>query len=298
MLGVARGRSLEEQLRFGTDAKRAQAAFTLAEHDSPAAVSALTEALSDPAIEVRAAAGLALASRRDPASIAALAEIVAGWSDPILARCRLAALRTLAAFRGQHAAVALARALATLRADRPLGLQERSALLAVTYAEPAGEAAPLVVRALVSLLAHEPAAEHATALLTLFPAESHGPLARALRTASAPEIRRRAATALGACRQDSAITALVAALEDPAPEVRAAAARSLGHVRDPATAVALEAATLDRDPRVRQAARSARRKLGTVATATNVNVPANLAALTQPPPASSGTTPFSGRSQR
>ena len=189
MVTAARGRSLEQQLRSGTDAKRAEAALRLAEHDSPAAVSALTEALSDPAREVRAAAGLALASLRDPASIPALAAIVAGWDEPGLARCRRAALRALTAFRGPEAAVELARALATVRADRPLGLQEQSALLAVAYAEPAGEAAPLVVRALVSLLAHEPAAEHATALLTLFPAESHGPLARALRTATAPEVR-------------------------------------------------------------------------------------------------------------
>jgi HEAT repeat protein len=270
MVSVARGRSLEEQLRSGTDAKRAEAALRLAEHDSPTAVSALTEAMSDRAMEVRAAAGLALASLRDPATIPALAEIVAGWDEPGLVRCRRAALRALAAFRGQAAAVELARALVTVRADRPLGLQEQSALLAVAYAETAGEAAPLVVRALVSLLAHDPAAEHATGLLTLFPAESHGPLARVLRTAAAPEVRGRAATALGACRQDAAVAALVAALEDPAPEVRAAAASSLGNMRDPATAVALEAAGGDGDAGVRQAARSALGKLGTVATATNM----------------------------
>ena len=270
MVSAARVRSLEQQLRSGTDAKRSEAAVRLAEHDSPAAVSALTEALSDPARDVRAAAGLALASLRDPASIPTLAEIVAGWDEPCLARCRRAALRALVAFRGQEAAVELARALATVRAHRPLGLQERSALLAVAYAEPAGEAAPLVVRALVSLLAHEPAGERATELLTLFPAESHGPLARALRTATAPEVRRRAATALGACREDSAVAVLVAALEDPAPEVRAAAASSLGNMRDPATAATLEAAGGDGDARVRQAARVALRKLGTVATATNM----------------------------
>ncbi len=266
MVTAARVGSLEQQLRSGTDAKRAEAAFRLAEHDSPAAVSGLTEALSDPATEVRAAAGLALANLRDPASIPELAAIVAGWDEPGLARCRRAALRALTAFRGPEAALELARALATVRADRSLRLQEQSALLAVAYAEPAGEAAPLVVRALVSLLAHEPAAEHATALLTLFPAESHGPLARALRTANAPKVRLRAATALGACRQESAVTALMAALEDPAAEVRAAAARSLGNMRDPATAVALEAAGGDGDAGVRQAARLALRKLGTAAT--------------------------------
>jgi HEAT repeat protein len=270
MVSVARGPSLEAQLWSGTDVERAEAALRLAEHDSPAAVSALTEALSDRAMEVRAAAGLALASLRDPASIPALAEIVAGWDEPGLARCRRAALSALAAFRGQSAAVQLARALATVRADRALGLQEQSALLAVAYAEPAGEAAPLVVRALVSLLAHDQAAEHATALLALFPADSHGPLGRTVRTATAPDVRRRAATALGACRQNAAVTALMAALADPAPEVRAAAADSLGNMRDPATAVALEAAGADGDARVRKAARSALRKLGAVATATNI----------------------------
>ena len=105
MLGVAREGSLEAQLSSGIAAKRVEAALALAEHDSPAAVSALIDALSDPALEVRAAAGLALASLRDPASIAALAEIVAGWGHPELERCRRAALRTLAAFRGQEAAV-------------------------------------------------------------------------------------------------------------------------------------------------------------------------------------------------
>ena len=272
MLGVARGHSLEGQLRSGTDEKRVEAALALAEHDSPAAVSALCKALSDPAVPVRATAGLALASLRDPASIPALAEIVAGWDGSELAHSRRAALRTLSAFRGQEAAVALARALATVRPDRPLGLQEHSALLAVAYAEPAGAAAPLVVRALVALLAHaeDPVAERAVSLLRLFPAESHGPLARVLRTASAPAVRRRAATALGACRQGAAVEALMAALEDPAAEVRAAAARSLGDMRDPATAGALETAGGDGDETVRQAARSALRKLGTVATATNL----------------------------
>jgi HEAT repeat protein len=230
MLGVARAQSLEEQLRSGTDSERAEAALTLAQQDSPVAASALTEALSDTAPEVRAAAGIALASLRDPASIAALAEIVAGWEDPELARCRRAALRTLTAFRGQEAAVALARALATVHPYRRVGLEEHSALLAVAYSEPAGAAAPLVVRALVPLLAHDedPVAERAASLLTLFPAESHGPLARTLRMATAPAVRRRAARALGACRQSAAVSALLAALRDPAAEVRAAAARSLG----------------------------------------------------------------------
>jgi HEAT repeat protein len=272
MLGVARERSLEGQLRSGTDEGRVEAALALAKHDSPTAVSALTEALSDHAMQVRAAAGLALASLRDPASIPALAGIVAGWDPPELARCRRAALRTLAAFRGHEAAVALARALIALPPERPLGLQEHSALLAVTYAEPAGTAAPLVVRALVAALAHEedPVADCAGSLLMLFPTESHGPLARVLRSARAPAVRRRAATALGACRQGAAVEALIAALEDSAAEVRAAAAHSLGDVRDPATAGALEAAGGDGDETVRQAARSALGKLGTVASVTNL----------------------------
>ncbi|MGH2745486.1 MAG: HEAT repeat domain-containing protein, partial [Thermoleophilaceae bacterium] len=165
--------------RTATAAKRAEGALALAELDSPEAVAALTEALADPDLDVRAAAGLALASLRDPSSIGALAEIVAGWDDPRLVRCRRAALHTLVAFRTEEAAVELARALATVRPDRPLDLQQRSALLAVAYAEAAGVAAPRVVRALVALLEHEEraAAERAAALLMLFPAESHGPLA-------------------------------------------------------------------------------------------------------------------------
>jgi HEAT repeat protein len=252
-------------------AKRTKGAAALAEVDSPESVASLTEALADPDLNVRAASGLALAGLRDPASIAALAAIVAAWDHPELACARRAALHTLIAFRAQEAAVELARALATIQ-SAPLDLQERSALLAVAYAEQAGVAAPRVVRALVALLAHEeqPVAERAASLLMLFPAESHGPLARALRTAAAPEVRRRAAQALGACRQDTAVAALVTALEDPAPAVRAAAARSLGDMRDPATAVALQAAGGDGDEGVREAARLALRKLGTVATATGI----------------------------
>jgi HEAT repeat protein len=219
--------------------ERAKGAPALAEVESPESVESLTEALADPDLDVRAAAGLALAGLRDPASIAALAAIVAAWDHPELARARRAALHALIAFRAQEAAVELARALATIQ-SAPLDLQERSALLAVAYAEQAGVAAPRVVRALVALLAHEeqPVAERATLLLMLFPAESHGPLARALRTAAAPEVRRRAAQALGACRHDGAVAALVIALKDPAPTVRAAAARSLDDMRDPATGMA------------------------------------------------------------
>lgn len=284
MPGAERSRSLAEQLRSESEAKRAEAALALGAVDSPEATALLIAALTDPDVGVRAAAGLALASLRDPASIPALAEIVAGWDHPVLARCRRAALRTLTAFRGQDAAVALARALATVRPDRPLGLQERSALLAVAYAEPAGAAAPLVVRALVALLGSRdgPVAERAASLLGLFPAESHGPLARALRTGGAPEVRRRAATALGACRQDAAVAALVDALDDPSPQVRAAAARSLGDMRDPATAVALREAGADPDESVREAARSALGRLGTVATATRMAT--GLGVLAHPSP--------------
>jgi HEAT repeat protein len=258
-------------MRSGTPGMRVKGALALAEVDAPESVEALTEALSDPDLAVRAAAGLALASMRDPASIPALAAIVARWEDPELVRARRAALHTLIAFRRQEAAVELARALATAH-TAPLDLQERSALLAVAYAEQAGLAAPRVVRALVALLAHEDhaVADRATSLLMLFPAESHRPLARALRTASSPEARGRAAQALGACRQDAAVAALVTALEDPAPVVRAASARSLGDMRDPATAVALQAAGGDGDEGVREAAVSALRKLGTVATATSM----------------------------
>lgn len=252
-------------------AKRAEGALALAELDSTESVQSLTRALADPDLNVRAAAGLALASLRDPASIAALAGIVASWHDPGLARVRRAALHTLIAFRTQEAAVELAQALATVHAT-PLDLQERSALLAVAYAEQAGTAVPRVVRALVALLPHEEqqVAERAASLLTLFPSESHGPLARALRTATRADVRRRVAQALGACRQDAAVAALVTALQDSAPGVRAAAAHSLGNMRDPATALALHAASGDCDEGVRDAARSALRKLGTVASATSM----------------------------
>jgi HEAT repeat protein len=249
----------------------AGAALALAEVDSPAAVAALTEALADPDTSIREAAALGLAGLRDPASIPALARIVAHWNEPDLARFRRAALHTLVAFRTEKAAVELARALAVAGAE-PLDVHESAALLAVAYADPAGVAAPRVVRALVGLLAHEndAVAERAVSLLMLFPSESHRPLARALRAGGGPAARRRAAQALGACRQDGAVSALVAALGDPAPSVRAAAARSLGDLRDPATAIALHAAGGDGDESVREAARSALRKLGTVATATGI----------------------------
>jgi HEAT repeat protein len=194
---------------------------------APESVESLTRALAEPDVDARAAAGLALAALRDPASIGSLAAIVADWDRPELADARRAALHTLIDFRTQEAAVELARALAKARA--PLDLQQRSALLTVAYAEQAGVAAPRVVRALVALLAHEEraVAERATSLVMLFPAESHGPLTRALRTASAPQVRRRAAQALAACRRDTAVAALVTALDDPAPAVRAAARSAL-----------------------------------------------------------------------
>jgi HEAT repeat protein len=249
--------------------ERTEDVLARATYDSAAALRAATEALLDPDPGVRAAAGVALASLRDPASVQELAEIVAAWDGPAFAACRRAALRALVAFRSEEAAVQLAHTLAMTRPERPLELEERSALLAVAYAEPSGVAARHVVRNLVGLLAHAhgPVAERAVALLVLFPAESHGPLVRSLRTAAAHEVRRRAAQALAACRQEAAVTALVSALEDPAPDVRAAAARSLGELRDPATLVALQTAGDDRDESVRAAAAAALRRLGTVASA-------------------------------
>jgi HEAT repeat protein len=191
-------------------------------------VTALSGALADPDVDVRAAAALALASLRDPSSINTLARIVAGWSDPALACCRRAALRALVAFQSEQAAVELARTLATA-GPTPLALQEHSALLAVAYADPAGQAAPRAVRALVALLGHDDdaVAERAVSLLMLFPSESHGPLGRALRTSPRPDVRRRAAQALGACRQEAALAALAAACEDPAPAVRVTARSAL-----------------------------------------------------------------------
>jgi HEAT repeat protein len=247
-------------------ARRSPHALALPEIDSPDAVDALICQIADPDPEVRAAAGLALAGLRDRASIPALARIVADAADPALERCRRAALHALVAFHTEEAALELTRALATA-GPQPLDLRVRSALLAVVYAEPSGVAAPRVVRALVQMLSHGegPVAERAAALLMLFPSESNAPLARTLRTASRADVRRRAAQALCVCRHDTAVVALVTALEDSDPGVRAAAARSLGDMRDPATAGALQAAEGDGDESVREAARSALCNLGTAA---------------------------------
>jgi HEAT repeats len=157
---------------------------------------------------------------------AALARIVAGRGDVAVAGGRRAALQALVALGTEAAAVELARALAE---GGPLSLEQRAALLSVAYAHPAGVAAPRVVRSLVPLLAHgdRELASRAASLLMLFPSESHGPLARVLRTGSAPEARRLAALALGACRDDGAIRALLQALHDPDAGVRAAARASL-----------------------------------------------------------------------
>jgi len=261
------------RLRSGrSPADRAAAALALVDHDHPDATSALAGALADTSPQVRANAALALASLRDPASIPALARVVAGWTGESQARCRRASLRTLAAFRSEEAAVELAAALAATSSDTPLGLEDRSALLSVVYAEPTGLAGARVVRTLIGMLAHEDAlaADRAAQLLELFPAESYRPLARTLRSGRSPEMRRRAASALRACRHDEAISALLAALGDSVPAVRASAARSLGEMRDPAAAAALHSASEDADPGVREAARSALGELGTVAAATGL----------------------------
>lgn len=204
-------------MRSAATAKRTEAAVAPAELDAHGTAKALTKTLADPDPNVRAAAAFALAGLRDPGSIVALAGIVAEWNTPELAQSRRAALHALMEFRNQEAAVELARVLAGRIHSTPLGLEEHSALLAVTYAEKAGCAAPRVVRALTALLAHKDqhVAERAASLLMLFPAESHGPLARSLRTAAAPEVRCRAALALGACRHGLAVEALVSCARRP-----------------------------------------------------------------------------------
>jgi HEAT repeat protein len=254
-------------VRSAIAAKRADTP-ALTQLNSPDSVAALSKALADPNPNVRARAAVALAELRDPATIPALARIIATWRGPALARCRRAVLRALLTFGTEEAAVELTRALAAA-GPGPVDLQERSALLAVSYAEPSGFVVPRVVRALIALLADEdaPVAERAVSLLMLFPSESHRPLVRALRASSRPDVRRRAAQALSVCRQEAAVTALVAALKDPAPRVRAAAAASLGGVCDSATAIALQAARGDLDERVQEAARSALDNLATLRTA-------------------------------
>lgn len=212
---------------------RVAAALALAETDSPHAIAALTAALADPSSEVRAVAALVLTDLRDPASIAGLAAVVATWNDPSLRVCRRAALRALAAFKSEAAALELARVLVTGGPEVPLGLDERAALLAVVYAETMGVAAIRVVFALVALLEHEDerTADRAAVLLELFPSEGCRPLARTLRSTRPAGARRRAAQALRVCRQDDAVAALLAALSDPAPSVRVAAKRSLYEMR-------------------------------------------------------------------
>jgi HEAT repeat protein len=249
-----------ERLRSGrTSEDRVAAALALAEVDSPESIAALAGALGDPSQEVRAVSVLVLTDLRDPASIAVLAGVVATWTDPSLRACRRAALRALAAFRSEAAALELARALVTGPPEAPLGLDERSALLAVVYAETMGMAATGVVRELVALLGHddEGRADRAALLLELFPSESCGPLTRALRSARSSGARRRAAQALRVCRNDDVVSALVAALSDRAPAVRAAAARSLGDMRAPTAVSGLEIAARDPNDGVREAARSA-----------------------------------------
>jgi HEAT repeat protein len=228
-------RAALENVRSGRIAQdRFAAALLLAESPCPESVAALTGALDDPCREVRAAAALALAGLRDPDSTAALVDIVATWTEPSLISCRRAALRTLAGFRSEDAALELARALVAGASGAPLGLDECSALLAVVYAETKGAAGVRVVRALVGLLGHadDARADRAALLLELFPRESCRPLARTLRTARPAGARRRAAQALRVCRHDDGASALVAALSDRSPSVRAAAARSLGEIRD------------------------------------------------------------------
>jgi HEAT repeat protein len=262
-----------ERLRSGrTSDDRVAAALALAEIDSPESVAALSNALGDRSQEVRTVAALVLADLRDPTSTAALARVVATWTDQSLIVCRRAALRRLAAFRSEDAALELTQALVTCAPEAPLGLEERSALLAVVYAEPMGAAATRVVRALVALLWHDDddRADRAALLLELFPSESCGPLARTLRSARPVGARRRAAQAVRVCRGDDAISALVAALSDRAPAVRAAAARSLGEIRAPTAVSALHRTARDPDDAVREAARSALADIDVVATPTEM----------------------------
>ena len=248
-------------------AGRAAAALELAGVDSPDSVARLTEALADPAVEVRANAALALASLRDPEAIPALAAIAAGWVAPPFARCRQAALGALATFRSERAAIELAEALLVACPGKQLTLEHRSILLGVTYADPGGRAAARVVRTLMVALegGRGLAGDRAATLLELFPAESEAPLVRTLRFASNPAARRRAAKTLRVCRHDDAVAALIEALDDRAAFVRATAARALGEMRDPISLQPLSTAAADPHPDVRDAARAALASLGTVA---------------------------------
>jgi len=241
---------------------RRDAVEALAGRDDPAALEALIGRLSDEDESVRLAAIGAIRHRPDGQVIRALAGGVGSWPSPEGDGSRAEALDALLEIGHPRTLELLVVAMVRRAGGRPLDESDASSLRTVQAHH--GETVREVTWRLIAPLTDDrvEVEDRAETMLTWLEPHSLEPLVAAL---DRPQVRCRAARALGTLRDNRAVGPLVDTIFDQDPTVRRTVARALGEIKDPSAAGVLLRSSRDPDYGVRDAAIGALDQLGAAA---------------------------------
>jgi HEAT repeat protein len=241
---------------------RRDAVVALADRDEPSVRQALIERLSDEDESVRLETIRALRKWPDEPVARAFAGGVGSWPSPEGDGSRDEALAALLDIGHPRTLELLVVAMVRGERGSPLHETDASSLRAVRAHH--GEDARDVTWSLVAALNDErvEVRDRAETVLIWLEPDSVEPLVAAL---DRPEVRCRAARALGDLRDSRAVGPLVDTIFDQDPTVRRTVARALGQIKDPSAAGVLLRSSRDPDYGVRSAAIGALEELGAAA---------------------------------
>lgn len=222
---------------------------------------AIADALADPFDEVRLAAVEALRRRSE---FEVLCTALASWSPAAGGRARGAAIEALFALRAKGSSLCLTTAV-LMNPEHNSSAGGDGALVRAMLETEAQEGAWIeVVAHLIEALSVPDSVIRSRAenlLVTLAPAS----VERLIEELARGSARARAASTLGAIKDQRAVEPLIASLEEPDAAVRAAACQALGELQDPVAVVPLMRRTRDGEHAVRAAAGAALDRLGSIA---------------------------------